>query len=95
MCRESFKNVLPQAGGIENIVFLVITPDHDEIHLYSFKDKTVRRLGILPSGVSATPGTVSRVAGLGRLSASRDGRWAVVSVTDQFESDIMVADGLR
>lgn len=25
VCRESFKNVLPQAGGIENIVFLCIT----------------------------------------------------------------------
>jgi len=29
------------------------------------------------------------------LTVSRDGRWALASVTDRWESDIMVADGVR
>lgn len=29
------------------------------------------------------------------LHVDRDGRWALVSVTDQWESDIKVADGFR
>jgi hypothetical protein len=33
--------------------------------------------------------------GLGGLTVSRDGRWALASVTDLWESDIMVAEGVR
>jgi hypothetical protein len=48
----------------------------------------VRRLGTLPF-------RVSRIAGLGGLTASWDGRWVLVSTTDVWESDIMVVDGVR
>ena len=72
----------------DGIIFLTIEQESDEIHRYSFGDRRVRRLGKLPF-------RVSRIAGLGSLAASRDGRWFLVSATDHWESDIMVADGLR
>ena len=72
----------------DGIIFLTIEQESDEIHRYSFSDRRVRRLGKLPF-------RVSRIAGLGGLVASRDGRWLLVSATDHWESDIMVADGLR
>jgi Tol biopolymer transport system component/DNA-binding winged helix-turn-helix (wHTH) protein len=72
----------------DGIVFLSIEPKADVIDFYRFGDRTVQRLGTLPF-------RVSRVAGLGGLTVSRDGRLALVSVTDARESDIMVADGVR
>jgi hypothetical protein len=48
----------------------------------------VQRLATLPV-------RVSRIAGLGGLTASRDERWVLVSTTDAWESDIMVAEGVR
>lgn len=72
----------------DGIIFLPIEQESDEIQHYSFSDRRVRRLGKLPF-------RVSRIAGLGGLVASRDGRWLLVSATDYWESDIMVADGLR
>jgi len=73
-----------QAG----IVFLTTTPTADAVDFYGFSDRKVRRLGSLPF-------RVSRIAGLGCLVASRDGRSVMVSATDLWESDIMVADGVR
>ena len=70
------------------IVFLTIEPESDAIDFYDFNDRKVRRLGRLPF-------RVSRYLGLGMLDVDRDGRWALVSVTDQWESDIKVADGFR
>jgi len=70
------------------IVFLTIEPESDAIDFYDFNDRKVRRLGRLPF-------RVSRYAGLGMLDVDRDGRWALVSVTDQWESDIKVANGFR
>ena len=70
------------------IVFLTIEPQSDAIDFYDFSNRKVRRLGRLPF-------RVSRYAGLGMLDVDRGGRWALVSVTDQGESDIKVADGFR
>jgi len=70
------------------IAFVTIEPESDAIDFYDFGDQKVRRLGRLPF-------RVSRYAGLGMLHVDRDGRWALVSVTDQWESDIKVADGFR
>jgi Tol biopolymer transport system component len=72
-------------GGI---VFLTVGADADEIDFYRFGDREVRRLGTLPF-------RASRIAGLGGLTASWDGRWVLVSTTDVWESDIMVVDGVR
>ena len=70
------------------IVFVTIEPDVDAIDFYAFADRIVRRLGRLPF-------RVSRYLGLGQLTVDWHARWAVVSVTDQWESDIKVADGFR
>jgi hypothetical protein len=69
----------------EGIVSLKIEKEADVIDLYSFADRRIRRLGKLPF-------RVSRIAGLGGLVVSRDGRWMLASTTDQWESDIMVAE---
>jgi dipeptidyl aminopeptidase/acylaminoacyl peptidase len=70
------------------IAFVTIDPDSDAIAFYDFDNKKVRRLGRLPF-------RVSRYSGLGGLQVDRDGRHALVSVTDHWESDIKVADGFR
>jgi hypothetical protein len=70
------------------MVFVTIEPDVDAIDFYAFADRTVRRLGRLAF-------RVSRYLGLGQLAVDWHARWAVVSVTDQWESDIRVADGIR
>jgi Tol biopolymer transport system component/DNA-binding winged helix-turn-helix (wHTH) protein len=72
----------------DGIVFLTVGADADEIDFYGFGDRDVRRLGTLPF-------RASRIAGLGGLTASWDGRWVLVSTTDVWESDIMVVDGVR
>jgi dipeptidyl aminopeptidase/acylaminoacyl peptidase len=72
----------------DGIVFLTVGADADEIDFYGFGDREVRRVGTLPF-------RASRIAGLGGLTASWDGRWVLVSTTDVWESDIMVVDGVR
>jgi hypothetical protein len=73
---------------LDGIVFLTIGPDADAVDSYRFRDRMVQRLATLPV-------RVSRIAGLGGLTASRDERWVLVSTTDAWESDIMVAEGVR
>jgi hypothetical protein len=70
------------------IIFTTIEREQDVIDFYGFRDRLPRRLGPLPF-------RFSRIAGLGGLTVSRDGRWALASVTDRWESDIMVAEGVR
>ena len=70
------------------IVFVKPDVQHDELHFYDVHDRSRRSLGRLPV-------RISRVGGYGGLRASRDVRWVLFSVTDQMESDIMVADRFR
>ena len=72
----------------EGIVFVSIEPDADALDVYEFATRQRRRIGILPQ-------RVSRVATLAGLAVAPDGRSAIVTVTDRWESDIMVADGFR
>jgi Tol biopolymer transport system component/DNA-binding winged helix-turn-helix (wHTH) protein len=72
----------------EGIVFLTVERDFDALDFYAFSDRRVRRLGQLPE-------RVSRIAGYAQLRTSRDGRWAMINVTDHLEGDVMVADGFR
>ena len=72
----------------EGIAFVTIEPGGDALDLYSFATREIRRIGVLPQ-------RVSRFAGLGGLAVASDGRSAIISVTDHWESDVMVADGLR
>jgi Tol biopolymer transport system component len=70
------------------IIFATIEREQDALDFYGFRDRVVRRLGALPF-------RFSRIAALGGLTVSRDGRWALASVTDRWDSDIMVADGVH
>jgi Tol biopolymer transport system component/DNA-binding winged helix-turn-helix (wHTH) protein len=70
------------------IIFTTIEGEQDVLDFYGFRDRVVGRLGALPF-------RFSRIAELGGLTVSRDGRWALASVTDRWESDIMVAEGVR
>jgi dipeptidyl aminopeptidase/acylaminoacyl peptidase len=79
------------------IVFLTgpagLTPDPatpDAIELYSFEDGRTRRLGELPFPVTSRGRSPLRV-----LTASPDGRWAVVNHMDHWERDIVVVDNYR
>jgi hypothetical protein len=72
----------------EGIVFASIEPDADALDIYEFASRQRRRIGALPQ-------RVSRVAGLAGLAVAPDGRSAIVTVTDRWESDVMVADGVR
>lgn len=72
----------------QGIVFLTVEPKSDAIDFYSFSDRQVRRLGTLPV-------RISRVAGYGGLAVSRDGRLALLNVTDNLQADIMVAHSFR
>jgi hypothetical protein len=69
-------------------VFVSIEADADALDVYEFATRQRRRIGILPQ-------RVSRVATLAGLAVAPDGRSAIVTVTDRWESDIMVADGFR
>jgi Tol biopolymer transport system component len=90
--------IWPGAWDVTNtaIVFLTgrraLSPGSlpSELYAYSLADRTVSRLGEL--AFQATPRGYSppRV-----LSVSPDGRWAVVSHMDNWQRDIIVADGFR
>ena len=67
------------------IAFVTIEPESDAIDFYDFGNRNVRRLGRLPFRISRYSAW--------ELHVDRAGRWALVSVTDQWESDIKVADG--
>ena len=70
------------------IVFFKQTAQYDELQFYGFHDRLVQSLGRLPV-------RVSRLGGYGGLRASHDRRWVLISVTDEIQSDILVADGFR
>ncbi|MBI3278554.1 MAG: PD40 domain-containing protein [Acidobacteria bacterium] len=59
------------------------------IYLYGFAGEKIRRAGRLPFRVAHFP------RGPGRLIVSRNGRWALVSVTDRWEGDLMLLDNFR
>jgi hypothetical protein len=61
----------------------------DSIYRYRFRDQKIERTGKLPFRVAAFP------QGRGRLAVSRDGRWALVNVTDRWEGDLMLLDNFR
>ena len=48
-----------------------------------------------PFGIGALPFRVAYMQGPGRLTVSRDGRWALVNVVDRREGDLMLLDNFR
>jgi hypothetical protein len=73
----------------KGIYFLREEGQVHSIHLYRFADEKTERVGVLPFRVTYRP------QGRGRLTVSRDGRWALVSVTDRWEGDLMLLDSFR
>jgi hypothetical protein len=70
------------------VVFLSTDGQVDQLSLYEIVNRQVRTLGKLQF-------RTSRIGGYGQLRVSRDGRWVLLTTTDHWESDIMVADGFR
>jgi Tol biopolymer transport system component len=70
------------------IYFLQPEGDVHAVHLLGFSDQKSVRLGKLPF-------QVTYVHGPGRLTVSRDGRWALVNVVDRREGDLMLLDNFR
>jgi Tol biopolymer transport system component len=71
------------------IYFLQEQGHAQSIHLYRFADEKIERAGTLPFRVAYFP------RGPGRLTVSRDGHWALISVADRFEGDLMLLDNFR
>jgi dipeptidyl aminopeptidase/acylaminoacyl peptidase len=60
----------------------------DTLDLYSFADRRVHRLGVLPF-------PVARYGVRRLLTVSGDGRWALAAEIDRWDRDILVADNFR
>jgi Tol biopolymer transport system component len=68
------------------IVFVTREPDFDALDVYRFSDRRVVRAGRLGF----------RIAGIyTHMSVSRDGRWALATKMERFDSDLMLLDNFR
>jgi dipeptidyl aminopeptidase/acylaminoacyl peptidase len=68
------------------IVFVTREPNFDAIEVYRFSDQRVARVGRLGFRV---PGS------FGHMTVSRDGRWALATKMERFDSDLMLLDNFR
>jgi Tol biopolymer transport system component len=68
------------------IVFIGREPDDDAIDVYRFSDRQIARLGRLGFRL---PGVYTH------MSVSRDGRWALTTKMERFDSDLMLLDNFR
>jgi len=72
----------------KGIFFLTSEPGFDALDLYDTATGKVSRLGRLPFRVTV-------IGDIGRITVSRDGRWALANQTDRWEADIMMVDKFR
>jgi len=70
------------------IYFLQPEGNVHAVHLLRFSDQKAVRVGKLPF-------QVTYVYGPGRLTVSRDGRWALVNVVDRREGDLVLLENFR
>ena len=68
------------------IVFVSRESDFDAIDLYRFSDRRLARLGRLGFRI---PGIYTH------LTVSRDGRWALATKMERFDTDLMRLDNFR
>ena len=68
------------------IVFVSREPDFDAIDLYRFSDRRLARLGRLGFRI---PGIYTH------MTVSRDGRWALATKMERFDTDLMRLDNFR
>ncbi|HET8549717.1 MAG TPA: DUF5050 domain-containing protein [Bryobacteraceae bacterium] len=71
------------------IYFLREEGGRHSIHLYRFAGEKTQPVGTLPFRLAYFP------RGPGRLTVSREGRWALVNVADRREGDLMLLDNFR
>ncbi len=67
-------------------MFITREPDFDAIDVYRFSDRRVARLARLGFRVSGSDTN---------MSVSRDGRWALATKMERFDSDLMLLDNFR
>ena len=101
---ENLKRV-PISGGEETVVLQGLAPGHwavtekgiffmtsdgptDTLDLYNPSDGKVTRFGRLPF-------QVTRIGTIGRITVSRDGRWALTLQTERWAKDISLVDNFR
>jgi hypothetical protein len=84
------KDVGPSHWAVtrKGIFFMTEEHDFDALDLYNPADQEVSRIGRLPF-------QVTRIGDIGRITVSRDGRWALSLQTERWESDIMFVDNFR
>jgi Tol biopolymer transport system component len=70
------------------VYFLLLEGNVHAVHLLRFSDGQAARVGKLPF-------QVAYVQAPGRLTVSRDGRWALVNVVDRREGDLMLLEDFR
>jgi hypothetical protein len=84
-------NMLPFWWSVaDNGLYFIQAPEGElqSIHLYRFEDRRTIRIGAIPF-------RIAWVDIPGRLSVSRDGRWALISMEPKPESDLMLLDNFR
>jgi hypothetical protein len=82
------ERVLPFLWAVTDtgIVFITREPDFDAVDVYRFSDRRVSRVGRLGFRI---PGNYTH------LSVSRDGRWALATKMERFDSDLMLLENFR
>jgi Tol biopolymer transport system component len=85
-----FEGILPRHWAVTDKGIFFMTPERefDWINLCHLPERTVTRVGRLPF-------RVARIGTIGRLTVSRDARWALANHIDRWDSDIMVIDNFR
>ena len=68
------------------IVFVRREPDFDAIDAYRFSDQRTTRMGRLDFRI---PGIFMH------MTVSRDGRWALATKMERFDTDLMLLDNFR
>jgi hypothetical protein len=68
------------------IMFITREPDFDAIDVYTFSDRRVARIARLGFRI---PGSYTH------MSVSRDGRWALATKMERFDSDLMLLENFR
>jgi hypothetical protein len=72
----------------KGIFFMTPEQSVDALDLFNPDDGRITRFGRLPF-------QVSRIGNLGRLTVSRDGRWALTLQTERWATDIAMIDNFR
>jgi hypothetical protein len=76
------------AATDKGIFFVTAGRETDAIDLYRFSDQKANRVGRLPF-------QIPRIGTLGRLTVSRDGRWALTNQVNRWDVDLALVDNFH